>query len=355
MFRTISIVAVIILILIPCVFAQQNTYTVKMIDGVKYVHNTAPLWGEKPEIRLRKMRMYGKKSWDDENYHFTSLKSLTMDDKGILYVLDSGMMRIQKYGSDGYYTGTVELGVDKNSIENPLYLEVDRENGNLYVHDGKSSIVILDNAGKLLKRFNAPQNSLEVIRTAGSGRFIMSMPKYDINHPLIGMFDGDFNLIGGIGTKKEYGSTGMNVLGNLVSFTIGPEKEIYAVLVTDNVIKKYSPRGQLIWEASRPLNYAAGPREMRGKMSRAMVSIQIGVDYKERIWVATFERQFTDEQLAGNKQGEDLISYQIFNSEGVYLGKIPSRMSQNMQFVFGKKLYEITLLNQAVTEYEIVK
>ena len=38
---------------------QVSTAVVEVIDGVKHVHNTAPKWGEVPEVRLDFVRKFG--------------------------------------------------------------------------------------------------------------------------------------------------------------------------------------------------------------------------------------------------------------------------------------------------------
>ncbi len=58
---------------------QEKTYTVEMIDGVKYIHNHAPVWGETSKVKLEFVRKYGDPNETDSNYLFYKPMDIAVD------------------------------------------------------------------------------------------------------------------------------------------------------------------------------------------------------------------------------------------------------------------------------------
>ena len=86
--------------------SSETTYTVDTIDGVRYVYNTAPLWGDEPKVELEFVQKIGGIEATDENYQLFKAFDATKDPDGNIYVLDSGNFRIQKYDTRGNYLTT---------------------------------------------------------------------------------------------------------------------------------------------------------------------------------------------------------------------------------------------------------
>jgi len=338
-----------------CLFAQQQTYSVETIDGVRYVHNNAPAWGDNPCIALEKVRVFGSAAGEDEHYAFDDIRSLTVDQDGNLYVLDGGKCRIQKFDPQGRYVATIgQKGNGPGEFTSPMYIEVDRT-GNLYVHETGNFVMALDSDGTEKYRMQSGGMRLQVIRTLNNGYFLMSLQDAGLDAPLIGVFDRNFTLVSGIGRKTGFGSGRYDRLGNAAALTLDQQGNIYVSLAAQNKVQKYSIGGRLLWEADRPLNFELGPQVINDVETMVLAAIQIGVDHKDRAWVATFDRLFTQEELSEHYQDIGLMSFHIFDKDGVFLGSIPARMFQNMQFVFGDRVFMINLSEKSVYEYRIVE
>ncbi len=334
---------------------QDKSYSVEVIDGVSYVHNLSPQWKGRLKIELKLIRAFSGFEKSGEWTGFKDIKSLVKDENGFMYILDAGIMSVVKLDPEGGYIASYSVDQDGNPIfTDPRFLEID-SNGRLYVHDSDKNIVILNPDGSVESRKMVEKFHTEVIRILDENRILMSLPGYlATDTPLIGIFNKDFILSGGIGTKTDFGNVLKNRLGNFVAFTPDREGNIYAAMVAQNAIRKYSNDGTLIWQSDRPLNYEPGLLDLNDRTTMAMVSLQIGIDLKQRIWVATFERQFTEDELKNDYTAPDLISFHIFDRTGVFLGSIPTKLFQNMQFIFGGRLYIADLTDMRVLEYDII-
>lgn len=86
--------------------------------------------------------------------------NLAVDQKGNMYVSDSGGFSVQIYDSEGKHIRTIgEQGLEPGRFALPKGIGVDRE-GRIYVVDAATAVVqIFDNEGKLLMFFGEPKKS----------------------------------------------------------------------------------------------------------------------------------------------------------------------------------------------------
>jgi len=81
--------------------------TKEEMNGVKIIKNPArPLYGE-IKLDLQKDLVIGNDN--DENYTLYRVWDIKADDRGNIYVLDSGAYRIQKYDREGKYLRTTGM------------------------------------------------------------------------------------------------------------------------------------------------------------------------------------------------------------------------------------------------------
>jgi len=113
-----------------------STAVVKVKDGMKHVHNTAPKWGEIPGIRLELIRKFGK---------FYKPFDMSLDSNGNVYVTDLGNHRIQKFSLDGEFLSSYGVkGQGPGEFQIMGGIAVDGE-GRMYVTDrSKSRLKVKD-------------------------------------------------------------------------------------------------------------------------------------------------------------------------------------------------------------------
>jgi len=124
--------------------------TIEEEDGVKVIINpNEPLYGE-IEFLLEQDLSIGNE--EDENYLFYKARGIQVDNKGMIYVLDSGNHRIQKFDHYGNYVQTIgRQGQGPGEFTMPSNLQIDIETGHIYVNDFMK-LEVFDSEGKHLQK-----------------------------------------------------------------------------------------------------------------------------------------------------------------------------------------------------------
>ena len=95
-----------LLLIIVIVFAlgmQKNTYTVTTVEGVKFISNIQPQWGNTQPVSLQFIQKIGSMEATDPNYIMYKVNDVVKDSKGDIYIVDSGNARIQVFNATGKY------------------------------------------------------------------------------------------------------------------------------------------------------------------------------------------------------------------------------------------------------------
>jgi len=340
---------------------SDETYTIEMKDGVKHIHNHSPLWGDKPKVELEFVQKIGDLETEDENYQLYMPQDIAVDNKSNIYILDNSR-QIRKYDKHGKYLATIgRRGQGPGEFVKPIRLYLDSEN-NLYVSDpGIMCLMVLTNDGKEIKRIRSlPQTGYLHMTHAGNiivpSRLSKILRSENLleDTRLISLYDMNGNLIKKFGEVKDYDDEWVTESGNDFEMCVDLNDNIYAAFKQQNRIEKYSPDGDLIFRADRPLNYKVGLDKEKSKVSPQFkkVSENIRVDHKNRLWVHTYKKQ----KEGGDEPG-DYFTFEIFNSDGILLGHLT--IPQDIEFmrmrIFQDHLYLLDWIDEmCLYEYKIV-
>ena len=322
--RTILIFAI---AAIAFLFACGNTdefYTAEIVDGVRTVHNVKPLWGDEPKVELELVKVYGGGVDElDENLQFFKPRDAVVDDEGNLYILDAGNFRVQKFDVTGEFVQSFGgQGQGPGEFESASWVDINN-NGNLTIVEMMQGLE-LDKNGEEIRRIKKTGRRLDSYTTMKSGNIAIVMYADRDEEPLLGIFDKDLNFIHGIGKKEEHGIGFYDWLYNVVYFTPDIESNIYFSYHAQNLIEKYSPDGTLQWESDRPLNFEPELRESSsGYPSPSTISLGIGIDQKDRLWVTSLNRMITNEDWDNFYTEPEIASFHVFDNDGVFLGVVP--------------------------------
>lgn len=137
-------------------------------NGVKVIKNPSePLYGE-IELEIEEDLVLGSEK--DDNYLFYRVWDIAVNDRGDIYVLDSGKYRIQKYDNDGRYLQTIgRQGQGPGEFERPVGLYRDKK-GNIYVL-GFPKIHLFNPNGEFVKSL-VPQGFVTDFVPDGKGNII---------------------------------------------------------------------------------------------------------------------------------------------------------------------------------------
>ncbi|MFC1730157.1 6-bladed beta-propeller [candidate division KSB1 bacterium] len=366
-----------LLIFIAC-SGGEPTYTVEEIEGVRYVHNISPLWGDEQKIRLELVRKIGELEGRDENYQLYLPRDIAIDKQENIYILDDGGHSVKKFDSDArFITSFGEQGQGPGELSSASSIDIGPD-GNLFIgNSGNSRIDIFDPDGNYLKsitRQDRSELSLGLIML-DSGEFILNSPRTDDDFPDISTqpiaykYDPEGNKIAMFGERKSYEDDFLNITGNQFYAASDRKNNCYITLFARNSIEKYSPEGRLLLKIDRvlpfeesispELTYASVGRATIGIMTFNYFSTGIHIDQKERMWIFTYLKQ-SDEEFIGpdSAQGPNIRCLEVYNSDGILLTRITpdfSTDSYDLKLIHNDRLYFIERENEmAVFEYRII-
>ena len=337
----------------------------------KHIHNTGTIWGEEPAIKLERIKIIG--DGPDNNLLFHKPADINLDGEGNLYVLDAGNHRIQKLSPEGQFLdsfGRKGQGPGEFQFMSSLVLD---EGGNIWVTDlSTKRIKVLNSSGEELRNHDTG-NRAGRIALLQSGKIALAknprQPGRPSSSALVSLIDEEGNEIGEIGRELKYEDWDAFRYFNRFAFTLDKQDHIYLAYATRNKVEKYTTAGELLFRIDRPLNFPetqeikqierqVGPRKIEIPQVN-MVSVDIAIDEKERIWVLSYDRQLKFEEMGlsivyadqdgrfegsqtlktGERSEIDAFVFHIFNAEGHFLGKVPLTHYGGIIRIFGDRLY----------------
>ena len=371
------IISISLPVLIFC-SSPENTFTIEEIDGVKFIHNHSPLWGNQNKIFLELIRSIGGLEGTDENYILFQPKDVALDNAGNIFVLDAGNYRVQKYDPEGkFLTSFGKAGQGPGELEMPEYMQSDDE-GNIYVFDrGNNKFIVYDNDGENINNIALVSESDFQIMNSGNfaafPRTFYSGPEGDQseNQALIKVYNRVMELENDFGIKRQYENSNLRSSGNFFNYTIDKNDNIYLAFHYQNRIEKYNAEGNRIFRVDRKLNYEESESIEPVTVHNArygMVSIfsrGIEVDHMGRIWVINQTRQFTLEEKVNRWQADDVMyHFEIYDPDGILLTTMElETLTVSKYFrdrggfrIFGDRLFIVDALNNMIVyEYKIVE
>ncbi|MFC1563796.1 NHL repeat-containing protein [candidate division KSB1 bacterium] len=351
--------------------SKEPTYTEETIDGVRYVHNFSPLWGEEQRISLEFVRQVGELENADENYLFFQPRDLEVDNYGNIYILDTGNYRIQKFDPGGRYLITIgSKGEGPGEFLTTSCIQIDKDNNLLYVSNFRKRILIVFSLeGEYIKDISTQYMIRKFLLNANDTILSDDITSSYQRHAregledemyLFGTYDMNGNFKSEFGKSIDLGNRISTWEGNLISFAVDEEGFIFTSFIRQNRIEKYSPDGTLLFHSDRELNFDwkiyeydidVGDGRTERRKRAMLTSTGAALDSKNRFWVGTV--------LTENYKPADVyknIIFEIYNEDGILLQSMPVPVYFSYMKIFGDKLYLLdTLDNMCVYVYRIIE
>jgi hypothetical protein len=180
-------------------------------------------------------------------------------------------------------------------------------------------------------------------------------------NPLAKIFDTSGNIKERIGEPLVYEVKSTLIADRSFSFAVDMDDFIYLTFAHRNLIEKYGAKGKIKMRIDRNLNYPEtritlkkGIEEL-GSERPNYISAGIDVGGQERIWVMTYTRQKNGRDAVSGNTESDLFELEVFNSEGILIGKIQPGIYFDRFRIFGERLFLIdTMKGMYLNEYKIV-
>lgn len=361
--KLISFVFITIIVFVFSCSKSDETYTIKTIDGVKYIHNHASLWGDETKIKLELVLKIGDVDSLGDNYHFFRPSDVVVDKDGNIYVLDSGDYRVQKYDSKGKYLATIgRQGQGPGDFLTSFCMDIDSES-NIYILDsGNNRVQIFTSSGKYAGYIRM-QDSFYHFRLLSTGELVISfLTPHESNTGLISIINRENELIRDIGEVIAHEDPSILRGSNFTKFDVDRNNNIYVCFINQNRIDKYTYDGKCIFKTDRTLQYEViYGRRKSGAIELADVTKSMAVDDKERIWVVTFKMQiqeFHKKSIENPERKSELekqmFELDVFDKNGVLLYKMPLEKGNVYIRIFNDHLYIIDYGNMYISVYKIV-
>ncbi|MFC1514007.1 6-bladed beta-propeller [candidate division KSB1 bacterium] len=332
---------IILSLLITACSKTELTYTEEVIDGVRHIHNLAPVWGSETGpagIELIFERQIGELDPIDKHFQFHQINWLARDDSGNFFIIESLNNRVLQFSPDWKFIRQIgRSGEGPGEYKLPSDITVDAD-GNIYVLVGESlKINKYTNKGKFidqikLERYAGSVNFRDdgVFQLGGGTGTQTDENTGDFFKYAFRLIDSDGDDLGtickitGSGDKSEFGTR------TVYRTTSDNNDNIYLAFSNQNRINKYSPEGDLLWTADRPIGFKPEVKKyvqesdgftMSGVRSKS-VSRWIKTDDQNRLWVTTY-KSHTERDAQDRIIKRQVFVLHIFDESGIFLGEIP--------------------------------
>jgi len=319
--------------------------TIKEVDGVTVVKNPKePIYGE-DVFSLEEELSIGEAEGREE-YMFSGIRSMAVDDAGRIYVLDRKETHVKVFDRDGTYIRTIgKKGQGPGEFIMPLSVLITHQN-ELAVNDYRSRLAIFSLEGEFKKNIQIAKVGLSRIDIDSEGNIVgraivreEENPRYELKK-----FDSGLNYLHSLGFSPlpSASPSGFNPFGGIISFQIDNHDQVicgypedYEIKIFDkegnmkrNIIKDYDPV-EITEEEIKEATESTPPEIKVSIPKYHMAYSWFAVDDEGRIFVMTNERV---------EEGEGYY-YDVFDPEGKFIAKIPLKIRP---YLFkNKKLYTV--------------
>ena len=382
--------SILILLLVLGLISSSQAQQVEIKDGIRYIYNKSPLWDDKPKIGLEFVRKIGELEGENENLHFFNPYSITVDKTGNAYVCDSGNHRIQKFDKTGKYLLTIgKRGQGPGEFYHPYNVHINSA-GEVLVENSGSKIIVFDQNGKYLRMFSISEKDSN--KKPGKNRPVMSITgtlkmldndlfalkgrsrlfldemedhyKSFSKQPLFIVYNEEGTIIGKYGNKRSFSDREKTKHLNDFYLTIDSRGNYYAAWEAKNCIEKFAPNGAVLFRSSRKLKYSESNEVKHLSLGRSyapqynMFSNKIECDGKNRLWVETYLRQFTDEERKKSYRSLETPNFtcmEVYDNNGILLQRIQWEYGKGRRLIHisGKRVFFISWNDMCVYEYKI--
>jgi len=361
---------------------DMSLFSVEEVDGVQYIQNHAPQFGNTSGLKLELLGKIGKlESEEEEDILFDPVDAARLPNGDIL-ILEGRGCTVKRYNKDYAFVSSFgQPGEGPGDLLSPHLIRTDQSR--LYVASRRVSVFALDGTYEdgfrppVMKRFRSSIGAQ--YRTSGmavlsdSRMVLPSHPSKWIDsgeHNLLSVYDEKGKVVRSFGTFKQYESQDLTLNANIAYFVADSSDNLYMAYAHQNKIAKHSPGGAMIFSASRTLPYEIEnvikvevftSGNLKSEVpwpSVSSVSKGIGVDHKNRIWVLTFLKQ--PNRFMSFDDGvslADCYEFDVFDSNGILLFEVPyPNVRFNNFSIYDDRLYLIDSSSEScVYEYRIVE
>lgn len=328
---------------------KENKIEFKTIDGVQVVFNPknpVPPKGTPTKLTLEEDLSIGEVEGKEE-YMFSRIWYVAVDNEENIYVMDQGETHIKVFDKNGIYLRTIgKKGDGPGELQYPNEIFITNRN-QLVVEDFIRSLNIYSLDGKFIKYLSTAKLFPVGILVDSRG-YILALT--NINEPgkrgkEIRLFDPNLNYLKTLFTIPEPDPQIYNPFRAHLHWTLAKDDHVIIGYSEDYELQIFNSEGKLIKKIKKehiPVKITQEDieewkkRTKRIPPGRKLIVPEhhpafqfLSADDEGRIFVQTYEK---------TKDGDGYY-YDVFDSEGKYIAKIPLKVRPRV--LKKKKLYTI--------------
>jgi len=329
---------------------------IEKIDGITVIKNPKqPIYGKNVFILAEELSI--GKAGRGEEYIFSRVRSIAVDEKKRIYVLDTKEAHVKVFDKNGDYVKTVgRKGQGPGEMSLPFSICITSQNEIMVQDLNNRRIMFYSLDGNFIKSLSTAKilivgsnidskgNIIGIVSTRGPEKQTIELKKFDSNLNYLYSLSS-FSLPSGSSTFNPFMSE--------LCWAVSKEDSVVCGYPEKYEIKVFDPEGEVIKKVVKdykPIKITQEEIEERKKRLPGPMKLDIppyhsayqdfSIDEENRIFVQTWER-------AENEEG---YYYDVFNSEGKYIAKIPLKFPP--QVFKRNKLYTI---EEDEEGYQVVK
>jgi uncharacterized protein YuzE len=352
--KSIALVFSVIMIFTAC---QQDRSgwkgTIQVVDGVQTVKNPQEPIYSGEVLELEEDLSIGASKGGDE-YIFSRIGNLDVDKNGNIYAIDTSSAHIRVFDSNGQYLRAIgRKGQGPGEMQMPLFVQITSQD-EIAVYDYLTQrLVLFSLEGKYLRQVSAARMRYPVLplRLDSHGNIvgIQIMAPPPVGGKDIGKYDPNFEplfMIAQEEQNKNYKRGEFDIAMPTLLCAVSPNGNIAwgnSSVYELHILNPEGKRIRKIQKAHSPLALTAKEKERYekeysevlasgGKLNfpdRFPAFMDISVDEKDWLWVKTYER------VDGE---ENSYYFDIFDSEGKYMAKVPIRVNLDQSAVWKENM-----------------
>jgi hypothetical protein len=342
--------------------------TVEVIDGVETVKNPEEPLYSGDVLSLEEDLSIGTSGGEDE-YVFSRVGGMDVDDDGNIYAIDGSSAHVRVFDGSGQYLWTIgRKGQGPGEFQMPGFVQATAQN-EIAVYDYHAQrLVFFSPDGSYRKQVSSARVRFPVmpIRLDSKGNIVgyQVIAPPPIGGVDFGKYNPEFEPIFTIAREepdKDREGRVFDLAKPGFHCAVSPNDTIVWGHSSEYVLHVLNAEGKpirTIQKKHERLPMTAGYREKWEKELAGLVArgaklsfpdrfpafMDVSIDEKDRLWVRTYERV---------EGAEEYYRFDIFDSEGKYLAKVPIRMSLNQKSVWkNDALYTIETAKEG---YQMIK